>query len=281
MKQPLTADERLERIESNAKRFRSLPRLALQPDNDFTLAVCGYGPSLADTWQEAAKCDRIMTTSGAHDFLIGKGVIPHYHAELDPREHKAAFVKNSHPDVTYYIAAHCHPKMLARLTYEGRKVVLYYAVTQDDNARQAAQVMRLEPVYHDVISGHTNVGMLANSIGRVLGHQYFHLHGMDCCFPNGQMWAGPHTGRRQDVVTVRVDGREYLTSPQMMESTDDMIRVFIQMPHVTFVVHGDGLLAARVRLLKRDMAFALSKRWWEPVDFYIREPVERMASIRL
>ena len=50
--------------------------------------VC-YGPSLIDTWEdiklEKEAGNFIVTVSGAHDFLIERGIIPDVHIECDPR----------------------------------------------------------------------------------------------------------------------------------------------------------------------------------------------------
>ena len=268
MKQSIEADERLARIESNAKRFR-VPRMRLHPDNNDTLAVCGFSPSLRETWRDA-DCDAVMTCSGAHDFLIERGVIPTYHAELDPREHKVSFVRNSHKGTQYFIAAHCHPKMFA--TLKNRDVTMYYAFTADDKQRQKEQCARLEGVGQGMFYGRSNAGMLAISIGRALGYRKFDLHGMDCCYPDGEIWAGKHTGTPHGKVTIKVDGREFITSNLMMESTDDFFRSLLVMPNVTFNIHGDGLLRARLKLYKRDPQLALSKDWWKPVDFELKKP---------
>ena len=272
MKQPLKADERLARIESNAKRFRALPRATLQHWNKRSIAICGYGPSLLDTWQEVRKCDDVMTSSGAHDFLLSKGIVPTYHVELDPREHKVAFIRGSHPDTHYFVAMHCHPKMIAALVSQKRKVTLYYAFTADDKVRQQQQYARLEGTVGGMFYGRSNVGILDISLANLIGHQNFDLHGMDCCYPEGKMWAGEHTGPQHGMVTIKVEGREFITSNLMMESTDDFFRSVLVMPNVTFNIHGDGLLRARLKLYKQSPHFALSKDWWKPVDFELKKP---------
>src|SRR5687767_8681528 len=101
-KQPLTAGERLARMRENTARFKG-ERLKPLEKNDRTLAVCGYGPSLATTWKDVSKCADVLTTSGAHRFLLAHGVVPKFHVECDPRAHKAFFIRNSHPAVTYLI----------------------------------------------------------------------------------------------------------------------------------------------------------------------------------
>ena len=276
MKQPLEADERLARIEANAKRF-PVPRMVLHPDNEDSLAICGFSPSLKYTWRDALRCDAIMTCSGAYDFMVDNGVIPDYHAELDPREHKVAFVRNSHEGTKYFIAAHCHPKMFS--TLKQRDVTMYYAFTMDDKKRQQEQYASLEGISGGMFYGRSNAGILSISIGRALGYRKFDLHGMDCCYPDGEIWAGKHTGTPHGKVTIKVDGRKFITSNLMMESTDDFFRSLLVMPNVTFNIHGDGLLRARLKLYKKDPEFALSKDWWKPVDFELKKPELYLGNI--
>lgn len=263
IRQAIEGDERLARIESNAKRFRSLPRVNRLPDNDLKIAICGYGPSLQETFREIQGCDRVMTTSGAHDFLMARGVCPDYHVELDPREHK--IIRKPCEGTTYLIAAHCHPKMFAALRKS--RVEMYYAFTSDDKDRQWEQFIRLERGDGGMFNGRSNVGMLAMSLARLRGYRNFELHGMDCCYRGGKVWAGPHSGKKHDIVTIRCDGREYETSALMLTGTDDFFRTLLVMPNTTFTIHGDGLLAARLKIYKRDPELALSPKWWEPVSF--------------
>src|SRR6266446_2438816 len=49
------------------------------------IAIVCFGPSLNDTWEKIRDFKYIMTCSGAHKFLIDRGIIPTWHAEVDPR----------------------------------------------------------------------------------------------------------------------------------------------------------------------------------------------------
>src|SRR5690349_1469799 len=91
--------------------------------NDPMAIVC-YGPSLKKTWEEVKKFKYVMTCSGAHKFLIDRGIIPTYHIDLDPREHKVQMLGTPHKDVEYIMASSCHPKMWDVL--EGHKVRLWH-----------------------------------------------------------------------------------------------------------------------------------------------------------
>lgn len=269
MKLAISTDDRLYRIEENLRRF-SVERLGHPwPERAEAISICGYGPSLGDTWPETDSV--VMTTSGAHDFLIGKGVIPQYHVECDPREHKVFFVRNSHPDVTYLIASHCHPKMFARL--RKRRVIMWHGYTDEGFEEQGALVARFGPT-DALLCGGTNVGMRALVVARHLGFRRFILHGIDCSYRNGQVWAGPHSGAPHHIVKIRCGGRVFETSDVMMTATDDFFNQMAGLRGCSFDVRGDGLLAARCEIFKRDRSLALSKNWWEPVSFRLRESAQ-------
>jgi uncharacterized Rossmann fold enzyme len=59
--------------------------------NDRRMTIACYGPSLEDTWRQLKH--PIMTVSGAHDYLVERGVIPDFHVDCDPRAHKAEMLR--------------------------------------------------------------------------------------------------------------------------------------------------------------------------------------------
>src|ERR1044072_8081762 len=82
---------------------------------DEPIAIVGFGPSLNDTWTQIRAYKRVISCSGAHKFLVDRGIIPTWHVEVDPREHKCTLLGTPHPDVEYLIASCCHPKVVEML----------------------------------------------------------------------------------------------------------------------------------------------------------------------
>ena len=204
----------------------------------------------------------MITTSGAHDFLISRGVIPHIHVECDPRERKVKFVRNSHPNVTYLINSQCHPSMFDEL--EGRRVVMWHGFTDDDAGNQVALVDSLEPGA-PLLGGGTNVGMRAITVARQIGYRRFELHGMDCCYRDEEQWAGEHFTKKQYPRRVEVEGRIFETSDQMLQSTDDFFNTMNMLGGCSFKIYGDGLLEARMQMFMKDHSKAFNQGWWHPV----------------
>jgi len=268
MRTALSPDERLERVRENMLAWRG-PYLAPYDPQWIggTLSICGYGPSLADTW--GLTIGPVMTTSGAHDFMLGKGVVPTSHVELDPREHKA-WLLTPHRKVRYFINSQCHPKLFEKL--KGYDVTMWHSVTEDDKKRQVELIESICPGLQ-MMTGGTNVGMRAICVARHQGHTGFELHGFDCSFRGATQWAGEHMTKAYYSVRVSVDGEEFDTSDTMLQSTDDLINTMMMMPGCRFRVHGDGLLERRLRMLNADQARALAPGWWKPVNFVLNEAV--------
>lgn len=261
---PLTTTERLERVRSNILAFHG-ERIKPGIHDLGTVSICGFGPSLAETWHECGPF--VMTTSGAHDFLISRGAVPTYHVETDPREHKIKFLEHSHPDVCYLLNSQCHPRMFQLL--RDRNVVMWHGFTDDDTAAQVELIESLEPGTR-LLAGGTNVGMRAIIVARELGFTGFDLHGMDCCYRGEIQWAGEHFTDKHRTVIVAVEDEEFETSELMMQSTDDFFNAMRMLPGCKFIVRGSGLLEARLRLFNKDPAKALSTDWWRPISFRLR-----------
>ena len=103
---------------------RGLPTIRYCPENSEWLNLVCYGPSLEQTWREIKH--PIMTVSGAHDFLLARGIVPDYHVECDPRPHKSDNISKPHPDVQYLIALQKRQASRAEVLFGLGSVVKFY-----------------------------------------------------------------------------------------------------------------------------------------------------------
>ena len=205
---------------------------------DGVLSIICYGPSLRDTWQYIKR--PIMTISGAHDFLIKRGVIPDYHVDCDPRDDKIEQIGPPHKDVIYCMATCCHPKMWEHLA--GHNVQLWHL----HNDKHTEDWVRLNDPGANMLGGGSTAGMRALEVASMLGFRKFEIHGMDnSSDANGQRHAGPHNGKAQNEISVFIDGVGFKSSPQMVEAAKEMI-TFIQNYDAEIVFHGHGLTQAMV-----------------------------------
>jgi hypothetical protein len=239
----------------------------LLPRHDGRVCIVGFGPSLHQTWQtlhveRRAFGAKIVSVSGAHDFLISRGIVPDYHIEVDPREHKCFFTRNPHPDVNYWIASCCHPALIDNLVDTRSKLALWHLYNSDNDMK----IMSADGPDPDglLICGGSGVGARAVHLMFGMGYRTFSLYGMDCSFAatDGSQHAGEHTGKVKPEWQVRVGDRWFRSSAQlvymarsMMDSCKMLEQIAAQQgepvipgtsDHVEFFMHGDGLMQAMV-----------------------------------
>jgi hypothetical protein len=237
-------DKRLENVKINVagqpKRFK----YEMVPPHDGRVILACYGPSLKDTWEDI-KLEKeqrggvLVTVSGAHDFLLERGVVPDYHLECDPRPHKAKVIAKGHPDVKYYIASCCHPDLLARL--HGCDVTLWHMASSIESMEG---IKDIEPEAMFVPGG-GNAGLRAWPLFYILGYRNFSIYGMDYSFADdGEQHASAHFGNKQQVLDVMTpDGRWFKTSAVLVCYKDHFFQAWDQhMSDCQIELHGDGLL---------------------------------------
>ena len=253
-----------ERVPAN---YQQLPR------HDKRVAVVCYGPSLKQTWhtlrmEQRLYGTKIVTVSGAHDFLIERGVVPDIHIDVDPREHKAWFTRNSHPDVSYWLASCVHPKMIDNLVDNKRKLALWH-VYNSETDRKIGELDGPDPDAL-LICGGGNVGCRAVNVMYTHGYRTFVMYGHDCSFDtDGEQHAGPHSGKKQNEWsngrggikcgdrwfrtsgTLVYTARTFITNMQTLERAAEANNepcIDGSTVRVEFFLHGDGLLQEMARL---------------------------------
>lgn len=230
---------------------------------DDRICIVGFGPSLQQTWpyirtEQRAFGAKVVSVSGAHDFLISRGIVPDYHCEVDPREHKCFFTRNPHPDVTYWIASCCHPLLIDNLIEKQSRLALWHLYNSDNDLNIIA------PDGPDpanlLICGGSGVGARALHLFFGLGYRSFSLYGMDSSFApeDGSQHAGEHTGKKKPEWNVKVGERWFRSSAQMVYMARSMVDSFRMLEqvsadqgepcipgtneHIELFLHGDGLL---------------------------------------
>lgn len=234
----LTWDERRANCEHALS--LGLPRLQVRYPIAGYLTIACYGPSLRDTYRDMRS--PILSVSGAHDYLIGKGVIPKYHVECDPRPHKAQMLMLANDTTEYLIASRCHPDVFEAL--KGRKVLLWH----NDDGEESRQWAWEKDPGSIIISGGSNVGLRSLELAHVLGYRALDVHGMDCSFADGQQWAGAHSGKPKSVGYVRIGGqtRTFATDPLMVQAAREAVEYW-RTHDIPMKVRGTGLMQTMMR----------------------------------
>jgi len=225
---------------------RGYPRLEQVPiTEDRVLTVACYGPSLAETYQEMRH--PILSMSGATRFLADHGIIPDFHADMDPRAYKAKHLNPPIDGVRYLMASVCPPQTWE--TLKDHPITLWHTYSGADSKGIDTYTWVAE---HDpnqlVVHGGSTIGLTALHIGGVLGYRHFEIHGMDGNRrEDGIRHAGPHYGKPQnDPITWNAEGRRYHTSQIMANAVAETINTVKRFP-MFCVFHGDGLTQALIR----------------------------------
>jgi hypothetical protein len=235
-------ETRYEQMAESIVRFPTLTARRCDPFKRMNIAC--YGPSLRDTYKELKH--PIMSVSGAHDFLVEKGITPDYHVECDPRKHKVDMLQSPQLKTQYLMASCVHPGWWERL--KGNDVRLWHLI--NGNSMDTVNWVKANhPAGLDVmIGGGSTVGQRAFEISSKLGFKRFSVHGMDCSFEE-ELHAGPHTGKKQQTVFAAVQNQMFKTTPQLKQAAREM-ELFLLEYDVDVVFHGVGLLQAVAQLAK-------------------------------
>lgn len=219
------------------------------------IAVVGFGPSLNDTWEKIREFKFLITCSGAHRFLLEKGLKPEdfeywWHAEVDPRDHKIALLGPAQPGIHYLPCSAVHPTYLDHLVAGGAtKIDLWHSFTADADAQRV-----LGPGEWATCGGQ-DIGQRALVLARLLGFTKLHGFGIDGCFsgPNSHAAEHPKWKGKRAISCEYPEGSNtyYQTTPSMLDCARNIARELDQLKDVEAVFYGDGLTAAVVRNNKR------------------------------
>lgn len=205
-----------------------------------SIALVAYGPSLNETWEKAAKHPWIMTCSGAHKFLVDRGVIPTYHVEVDPRPHKVDLIGKPNKQTTYLLASSCHPALFKHL--EGYNVKLWNVWEGTDAHKD---YYRPGEWY---ISGGSSVGLRMLPLAYLMGFRDLHVYGLDFSFAD-QKHADAHPNPNEHKSTeVSFYGKTFKTTDMMIEFACQFFSEIEKLEYSKVKVHGESLLNHMVQV---------------------------------
>ncbi len=232
-------------IQSNIKRSDIGRIEAYQELRTDPIAIVCYGPSLAETWEHVRDFKFIVTCSGAHKFLIERGIIPTFHVEVDPREHKIHLIGSPHKDVEYLIASACHPKLLDHL--QGFNVKLWHIF----DPKEEIPVL---PRGEWMITGGCGAGLRAMTIARFLGFREQHIFGMDGCEGPTGKHADRHPSQANASIPVDYNGKTYYSTPAFLEAARGTFHELDELKDVQATFYGDGLVQAMAKNHKQKVS---------------------------
>lgn len=216
------------------------------------IAIVGYGPSLVRTWEKLREFEFIWTTSGAHDFLVKRGIIPTYHTDVDWRPHKAGFISKPRTDVTYVMANVVHPKYLDKLKAADAHVELFQPV-----GNETMKWLTLSDEYPQVaLPG--DVVLTAIELAIKKGFTEIETFGGDGSHQfdgtmkdkGGLTHAGPHDGVKSPIgYVIDLNFTLHETSQNLLKQCEAFYQYCKALPEgVTVTVNSDGLLPEWMRM---------------------------------
>lgn len=217
-------------------------RIEQGPLRDEPIACVSFGPSLNDTWEQLRGFRYIMTCSGAHKFLVERGIVPTWHLEVDPRAHKVGLMGTPCKDTQYLIASTCHPDVFAHL--RGHDVRLWHVFDSQEES------LRVLPPGEWAITGGSSAGLRTLTLARFLGFRDLHVFGMDGCEGATGKHAAAHPNQPQDHAELTYcdyehcakRGTVYRTTTSMYVCANGTWHELNQMPDVRATFYGEGLV---------------------------------------
>ncbi len=214
---------------------------------DEPIACVSFGPSLNETWEQIKGFKYVMSCSGAHKFLVERGITPTWHIEVDPRAHKVTLMGQPQKETQYLIASTCHPAVFDHL--EGYDVKLWHVFDSSEDG------LRLLPPGEWAITGGSSVGLRTLTLARFLGFRNLHVFGMDGCEGASGKHAAEHPNQPKDHSELTYcdedgcpdKGTAYRTTASMYVCAKGTWHELNQMPDVTATFYGDGLVQHMAR----------------------------------
>lgn len=203
------------------------------------VAIVGFGPSLADTWEQVRGFQCVISCSGSHKFLVERGITPTWHIEVDPRKHKVALIGQPQKDTTYLICSTCHKAVFDHL--DGYDVRLWHVFDSTDEGK------RLLPPGEWALTGGCDVGLRAMTIAGFLGFRDLHVFGLDGCARGDARHAAAHPNGKQKFQPCEYGGVTYHTTPAMLEAARAVFHELDVMPAVNATFYGEGMIQHMAR----------------------------------
>ncbi len=227
-----------------------------EPDYD-PVAIVAFGPSLRNTWQEIKGFKHVYTCSGAHKFLLDRGIIPDYHVDSDPRAYKADILGEPHWDVTYLISSICHPTYFDKLELHHAKVKLWHMLFLEP------EIFQHYPKMEWIMTGGHTVGPRTIKLARIMGHANLHLFGFDGNVDTeGRTHADEHPAPPTDLDWIEYGNKRYYTNRNWEDHAAILLKDLDRMPEIHCTFHGDGLIQEMAK------AHTPVKRAEQPIRVY-------------
>jgi len=237
-------------IKMSCMRFPNRIQYQKQHRTEPIALVC-FGPSLNQTWEKIKDFKYVMSCSGAHKYLMDRGIIPTWDCEVDPRPHKIKLIgDNISPDTEFLMASCCHPQVFDHLVKHNAKITLWHTYSGEEKDR----LPNVFPRGDWISTGGSNVGLRALVLCRLLGFTDIHIMGMDGSFDleGKQKHAAEHPNQAKNFILAEYEGKQYATTTGFLASARGVFHELEQLSDVNVTFYGEGLVQdmAKKKLLE-------------------------------
>jgi hypothetical protein len=213
------------------------------------VSIVGSGPSLRETWKDLT--GDVFAINQAVGFLLSKGVVPKWAMLWDAADIIEQFAE-PHPDVTYLVAARCHPKVFERL--KDCNVRVWFAGGDHNIAEYMVAKKLNDPLVNGGSAGVTRAMYLAT----VLGYRELHIFGADSSYSDD---GNTHVVRSlvpEKNIFVWVgngDGKKcFRTTPEWCSQVNEFRDIYHLFSHPAYSVgidvYGEGMLPHMATLMR-------------------------------
>ncbi len=244
-----TSDEQLkDHIKSSVA--RGLQECMPYGKQNIEVMLLGGGPSLeehadeiVERWKEGTK---VITTNGAYNWAINKGIVPSAQVVVDAREFNTRFVNPIIPTCKYLIASQCPPVLFDAIPKE--QTYLWHSVDYKNKD--------LAPFFNELYAGRpwfsvpggSTVMLRSFILLRTLGFCKFIVYGFDSCLDtkgNHHSYSQPENDKGIVVKVILNHGdRVFYAHPWMVSQAQEfMDQIRVMGDEIEMIVKGDGLIA--------------------------------------
>lgn len=236
---------------------RALPEAAaFDLQENVELMLLGGGPSLAQFEQEIIEKRKngmpLVTTNGAYNWAIERGLNPSAQILVDPRELNKKFVTPVVTDCKYLLSSQCHPAVFDAVP--SNQTIVWHGVLSDEIGELIAKYRQ---EWYAVPGGST-VMLRAIPLLRMLGFKNFHVYGLDSCVFGDIHHAYSQTENDgENLATVNCGGKLFNCTGWMVSQAHEFMDLVKMMgDEVNMIVYGDGLIS---EILKTGASLEVSK----------------------
>lgn len=244
-------------ILANVKKVKG--RIQQEELKEEPIAIVGFGGSLNETWEEIKNFKNIFTCSGAHKFLLDKGLKPSdfkrwLHNDLDPRPHKVQLLGEPQQSIEYYAASTIHPNYIDKLI--GFDLKLWHIFANEDDG------FRILPHGEMLFTGGSDVGMRTLVLARFLGYREFHVFGFDgCMYEKSGFHAAEHPNPPPYCFEVELNDKKFLTTPALLECAKQLPKEIDELSDVTAKFYGNGIAQEIMKDYKKTPNYKSGYLW--------------------